>query len=43
MVKKWIVIAIIIVGLLVGCGLEYNFVNKSFNNSSSCNLVVSVV
>lgn len=30
MVKKWIVILIISVILVVSCALEYNFVNKSF-------------
>lgn len=32
MVKKWIVISVIIVGLILGCILEYNYVNNSFDS-----------
>lgn len=34
MVKKWITISIIFALLVVGCTLEYRFVNNSFNSLS---------
>ena len=30
MVKKWTIISVIFVCLIVGCALEYNYVNKAF-------------
>ncbi len=32
MVKKWITIAVIFILLIVGCGLEYNYVNGAFDD-----------
>lgn len=32
MVKKWIIISLIFALLIVGCSLEYTFVNGSFDN-----------
>lgn len=35
MAKKWIVVVTIIAALVIGCIIEYNFVNKTFDNMTS--------